>query len=134
MSFPGWGWHIAWSPDSTRLATWVEPYESIGIYGIDGVRQALLTLPDEHPMRRDFDPCGRLTVCPSSCRWARRTETVHSFSGNFPSMAMRHGRCRTTTRDRIRDSATRRMALRWRTSMTKDRSLLPRRTVPAVGH
>ena len=56
MSFPGWGWHIAWSPDSTRLATWVEPYESIGIYGIDGVRQAVLTLPDEHPMRRDFDP------------------------------------------------------------------------------
>jgi WD40-like Beta Propeller Repeat len=49
-SFPSEGWGISWSPDSTRVAVWVrwgqEPM-TIGIYGLDGVRQALLTLPPE---------------------------------------------------------------------------------------
>ena len=44
-SFPGTGWLISWSPDSTRVATWVELFETVGIYGIDGERQALLTVP-----------------------------------------------------------------------------------------
>jgi WD40 repeat protein len=44
-SFPGEGWGISWSPDSTRVAVWVRWDESIGIYGLDGVRQTLLT-PD----------------------------------------------------------------------------------------
>ena len=37
---------FSWSPDSTRLATWLSqgPYR-IGIFGLDGVRQTLLTLP-----------------------------------------------------------------------------------------
>jgi hypothetical protein len=39
-SFPGTGWNIAWSPDSSRLATWFG--EDFGVYGIDGVRQAVL--------------------------------------------------------------------------------------------
>ncbi len=42
-SFPGEGRGIAWSPDSTRIATWLTPRgPMIGIYGIDGVRQAVL--------------------------------------------------------------------------------------------
>jgi Tol biopolymer transport system component len=48
-SFPSDGWGISWSPDSTRVAVWdhwsaVGP-RSIGIYGLDGERQTLLT-PD----------------------------------------------------------------------------------------
>ena len=46
-SFPGTGWLVAWSPDSTRVATWVELSQTIGIYGLDGTRQALLTLPED---------------------------------------------------------------------------------------
>jgi Tol biopolymer transport system component len=35
-SFPGAGWNIAWSPDSTRVATWLNFGKTIGIYGLDG--------------------------------------------------------------------------------------------------
>ena len=34
--FPGDGWLVSWSPDSTRVATWVELFQTIGIYGLDG--------------------------------------------------------------------------------------------------
>jgi Tol biopolymer transport system component len=45
-SFPNeGGLRISWSPDSTRVAVWVRAYETIGVYGVDGVRQALLTVP-----------------------------------------------------------------------------------------
>ena len=44
-SFPGKGWLLSWSPDSTRVATSVDLGHTFGIYGLDGVRQALLTLP-----------------------------------------------------------------------------------------
>jgi Tol biopolymer transport system component len=47
-SFPSEGWGISWSPDSTRVAVWVrwgEEPKTIGIYGMDGERQMLLTLP-----------------------------------------------------------------------------------------
>jgi Tol biopolymer transport system component len=47
-SFPSEGWGISWSPDSTRVAVWVhwggEPW-TIGVYGLNGERQTLLTLP-----------------------------------------------------------------------------------------
>jgi Tol biopolymer transport system component len=46
-SFPSEGWGIKWSPDSTRVAVWFhwgEEPRTIGIYGIDGERQSLLTL------------------------------------------------------------------------------------------
>ncbi len=37
---------VAWSPDSTRVATWVDwDDRTIGVYGLDGTREALLTLP-----------------------------------------------------------------------------------------
>lgn len=52
-SFPGTGWLVSWSPDSTRVATWVG--DRIGIYGIDGVRQALLAVPPGCALPGDFD-------------------------------------------------------------------------------
>ena len=55
-SFPGTGWLLSWSPDSTRVATWVDLQGTIGIYGTDGVRQALLTVPPECANGGDFDP------------------------------------------------------------------------------
>jgi Tol biopolymer transport system component len=55
-SFPGTGWGIAWSPDSTRVTTWLEVYQTIGVYGIDGVRQALLPLPPGERAHGDYDP------------------------------------------------------------------------------
>ena len=55
-SFPGEGWQISWSPDSSRVAAWVHAGRTIGIYGLDGVRQALLTLPDGLMAPGDFDP------------------------------------------------------------------------------
>ena len=44
-SFPSEGWGISWSPDSTRVAVWVRWGETIGVYGLDGERQTLLTVP-----------------------------------------------------------------------------------------
>lgn len=55
-SFPGEGWLIAWSPDSTRVAVWVRWGETIGVYGLDGQRQELLTLPPGLMAPGDFDP------------------------------------------------------------------------------
>jgi Tol biopolymer transport system component len=50
-SFPaGTGWDISWAPDSTRVAVWVrfggiQGQGTIGVFGLDGERQALLTVP-----------------------------------------------------------------------------------------
>ena len=56
-SFPGTGWRVAWSPDSTRVATTVELGKTFGIYGLDGVRQALLTMPSGYDLQSgDYDP------------------------------------------------------------------------------
>jgi Tol biopolymer transport system component len=55
-SFPGTGWRVSWSPDSTRVATWVELSSNIAIYGLDGVRQALLALPFGSGVPGDLDP------------------------------------------------------------------------------
>jgi Tol biopolymer transport system component len=57
-SFPGDGWAIAWSPDSTRIAAWVDFYEApkLEIYGLDGVRQALLSMPHVWSALGDYDP------------------------------------------------------------------------------
>ncbi len=57
-SFAGDGWAIAWSPDSTRVAAWVDFYgdAKLEIYGLDGVRQALLTMPPGWRASGDFDP------------------------------------------------------------------------------
>jgi TolB protein len=56
-TFPsGAGWLISWSPDSTRVAVWVRTWEKIGVYGLDGVRQAVLTLPPGLMGAGDYDP------------------------------------------------------------------------------
>jgi Tol biopolymer transport system component len=55
-TFPSEGWLISWSPDSTRVAVWVRWGETIGVYGLDGVRQALLTVPPGWMAPGDFDP------------------------------------------------------------------------------
>lgn len=55
-SFPGTGWLVSWSPDSRRVATWVDLDTTIGIYGLDGARQALLTLPPGFAVEGDYDP------------------------------------------------------------------------------
>lgn len=55
-SFPGEGWLISWAPDSRRVAVWVRWGKTIGVYGLDGVREALLTLPPGLMAPGDFDP------------------------------------------------------------------------------
>jgi Tol biopolymer transport system component len=54
--FPGDGWGISWSPDSTRVAVWVDFFETIGVFALDGERQALLTVPREMLAGGDHDP------------------------------------------------------------------------------
>jgi Tol biopolymer transport system component len=55
-SFPGEGWLTSWSPDSTRVATFVDWGRTIGVYGLDGARQSLLNLPPGLMAPGDFDP------------------------------------------------------------------------------
>jgi len=55
-SFPGDGDALSWSPDATRVATWADWERTIGIYSLDGTRQALLTLPPGFGTGRDEDP------------------------------------------------------------------------------
>jgi Tol biopolymer transport system component len=55
-SFPGQGWLISWSPDSTRVAVWIRWGETIGVYGLDGERQTVLTLPPGLMAPGDYDP------------------------------------------------------------------------------
>ena len=55
-SFPGTGWLVSWSPDSTRVVTSIDLGKTFGIYGLDGVRQALLTVPAGYQVQGDYDP------------------------------------------------------------------------------
>ena len=55
-SIPSEGWLISWSPDSTRIATWITWGETIGVYGLDGERQTVLTLPSGLMAPGDYDP------------------------------------------------------------------------------
>lgn len=57
-SFPGDGWAVAWSPDSTRVATWADFYgdAKLEIYGLDGLRQAVLAMPSGWSAAGDVDP------------------------------------------------------------------------------
>lgn len=55
-SFPSEGWLISWSPNSTHVATWVRWAKTLGIYGLDGERQTVLTLPPGLMAPGDFDP------------------------------------------------------------------------------
>jgi dipeptidyl aminopeptidase/acylaminoacyl peptidase len=55
-SVPGSGWVVAWAPDSTRFATWDDLGRTIGVYGLDGAREVLLTVPPGLMAPGDFDP------------------------------------------------------------------------------
>ena len=61
-SFPGQGWTISWSPDSTRVAVmdfWAPAGQrdvTIGVYGLDGTRQAALTVPSALAPTGDYSP------------------------------------------------------------------------------
>jgi WD40 repeat protein len=55
-SIPSEGWLISWSPDSKRVAVWITWGETIGVYGLDGERQAVLELPGGLMAPGDFDP------------------------------------------------------------------------------
>jgi Tol biopolymer transport system component len=58
-SFPGQGWTISWSADSMRVAiwdSWGEGDTTIGVYGLDGVRLAALTVPSELMPSGDYSP------------------------------------------------------------------------------
>ena len=57
-SFPGDGWAIAWSPDSTGVAVWADFYQApkLEVYGLDGVRQAVLPMPAGWSALGDVDP------------------------------------------------------------------------------
>ena len=55
-TIPATGWSIEWSPDSSRIVTWVALSETIGIYGTDGGRQRLLPAPRHLMSSGDHDP------------------------------------------------------------------------------
>jgi hypothetical protein len=59
-SIPSEGWLISWSPDSSRVAVWVTWGETIGVYELDGERQALLDLPPGLMAPGDYDPVWSL--------------------------------------------------------------------------
>lgn len=84
-SFPGQGWQISWSPDSSRVAIWVTWVETIGVYGLDGVRQALLTVPPDLRERNGegdpvWSPDGASLVLPN----AGQIFLDGSLSGRLP--------------------------------------------------
>ena len=130
-SFPGTGWRVSWSPDSTRVATWIDDSESrtIGVYGIDGMRQAVIALPPEFAPPGDYDP---LWSPDGGSLLMKLAPPVQEGSGSYPSTAARHSVSLRRTRDRIGMSGTRLTALKRHSSM-EIRSSLQRRMVPGVG-
>ncbi len=59
-AFPADGWDIGWSPDSSHVAVWdVFDYEgpsTVGVYGLDGARQAQIAMPSDWRPSGDHDP------------------------------------------------------------------------------
>ena len=55
-SFHSAGWGIAWSSDSLRVAVWERLGATIGVYGVDGVRQTLLEVPPGSSTMGESDP------------------------------------------------------------------------------
>jgi hypothetical protein len=55
-AFPAEGWDIGWSPDSKRVAVWDTLFETVGVYGVDGARQAQITMPSGWTPSGDHDP------------------------------------------------------------------------------
>jgi hypothetical protein len=55
-AFPADGWDIGWSPDSTHVAVWDSVFAKVGVYGIDGTRQAQIAMPSGWSPSGDHDP------------------------------------------------------------------------------
>ena len=55
-TIPADGWDIGWSPDSTRVAVWDTLFETVAVYGVDGTRHALVTMPSWLELSGDHDP------------------------------------------------------------------------------
>ena len=55
-TFPADGWDIGWSPDSSRVAVWDTLFETVVVYGVDGARQAQITMPSGFQPAGDHDP------------------------------------------------------------------------------
>ena len=55
-TFPADGWDIGWSPDSSRVAVWDNLFVTVGVYGVDGARQAQIAMPSEWQPSGDHDP------------------------------------------------------------------------------
>jgi hypothetical protein len=53
-SFPGW--LASWSPDSTRIATWDKPFESVGIWSVDGRLLSSVPFPSGVTLPGDSTP------------------------------------------------------------------------------
>ncbi len=89
-SFPGEGWSIAWSPDSTRVAVWDDFYGAakLAIYGLDGQRQALLDMPPGWAPPGDVDPVwsrdGASLLVPEGAEVPVDGSTPKHVSGNDP--------------------------------------------------
>jgi WD40 repeat protein len=86
-SFLGTGWLITWSPDSSRIATWVDLGKTIGIFGPHGGIQALLAVPSGCALPGDFDPVWSpdgqsLVVWP--CEVPIDGQTPHRLPTNDP--------------------------------------------------
>jgi Tol biopolymer transport system component len=62
-------WRISWSPDSTRLATWIGSDDiggGIGVFGLDGAQHAVLSVPPEMNIPARDDPN---IAAPVDTRW-----------------------------------------------------------------
>jgi Tol biopolymer transport system component len=56
-TFPADGWGVTWSPDSSRIAVWDTTFETVGVYGVDGSRQASIDVPSSWATEMgDHDP------------------------------------------------------------------------------
>jgi hypothetical protein len=53
-SFPGW--LPSWSPDSTRVAAWDDPFKTVGIWSVDGGRVSTVPFPTGVTLPGDSTP------------------------------------------------------------------------------
>ena len=97
-TFPADGWDIGWSPDSTRVAVWDTLFETVGVYGVDGTRQAQITMPSgwQPPAITTRRGCGtgrwRSTPWSSRSTVARRGRSTRHDKPEWRDGLPRHDR------------------------------------------